>query len=159
MGQLRGVIGSKTFAAYMALYHGGSGDVTLFEKLRALMGSLEVSDRMPDVSSGAQKGMITRNAGGQPIRIYTWGSLQLIRDPYSGAGTGKVTVTAVQLVSDPLYIPHGVAQVKEVTPQAVVVGGRQWPRSRSSQGQRSAGSQSLPVFRDCTPENRRASSG
>ena len=113
MGDLRGVIGSATFAGYMALYHGGSGDVTLFEKLRALMGSLVVSDRMPSVSSGAQKGMITRNAGGQPIRVYTWGSLQLIRDPYSGAGTGKVTVTAVQLVSDP-FVPFGVNQAVEV---------------------------------------------
>ena len=113
MNHLRGVIGSKTFAAYMALYHGGSGDMTLYEKLRGLMGSLEVSDRMPDVASGAQQGIVTRNAGMQPIRIYTWNSLQLIRDPYSGAGTGKVTVTAVQLVSDP-FIPYGTNQVVEV---------------------------------------------
>ena len=113
MGHLRGVIGSKTFAFFMSLYHGGSGDVTLFEKLRSLMGSLEVSDRMPVVASGAQKGMVTRNAGGQNIRIYTWGSLQLIRDPFSGAGSGKVVVTAVQLVSDP-FIPYGVNQAVEI---------------------------------------------
>ena len=68
---------------------------------------------MPAVASGAQKAMITRNAGGQPIRVYTWGSLQLIRDPYSGAGGGKVTVTAVQLVSDP-FIPYGTNQAVEV---------------------------------------------
>ena len=114
MGDLRAVIGSATFAAYMALYHGGSGDMTVFEKLAALMGSLVVSDRMPAVSSGAQKGIVTRNAGAQPIRIYTWGSLQLIRDPYgSNAGAGKVTVTATQLVSDP-FIPYGVNQAVEI---------------------------------------------
>ena len=56
---------------------------------------------------------MTKNASGQPIRIYTWDSLQLIRDPYSGAGSGKVTMTAIQLVSDP-FIPHGVNQVIEV---------------------------------------------
>ena len=31
--------------------------------------------------------------------------LQVIRDPYSGAGAGKVTITATALVS-PLYVPH-----------------------------------------------------
>ena len=35
MGDLRGIVGSATFGAYMALYHGGSGDMTLFEKLRS----------------------------------------------------------------------------------------------------------------------------
>ena len=89
MADLRGVVGSATFGAYMGLYHGGSGDVTLFEKLRALMGSLVVSDRMPSVVSGAQKGLITRNAAGQMIKVFTWNALQLIRDPYSGAGTGQ----------------------------------------------------------------------
>ena len=113
MGDLRGIVGSATFGAYMALYHGGSGDVTLFEKLRSLMGSLEVSDRMPAVASGAQKGIVSRTAGAQPIRIYTWNSIQLIRDTVTGAADGKVTVTALQLVSDP-YIPYGVNQVVEV---------------------------------------------
>ena len=113
MNHLRGVIGSKTFAAYMALYHGGSGDMTLYEKLRGLMGSLEVSDRMPGVSSGAQKGIVTKNAGMQPIRIYTWDSLSLLRDPFTAAKAGKVTVTATQLVSDP-FIPFGLNQAVEV---------------------------------------------
>ena len=113
MGDIRGVIGPATFAAYMALYHGGSGDMTVYEKIRSLVGSLVVSDRMPAVAAGAQKGLITRNAAGQPIRIYTWASIGLVRDPYSGAGTGKVTVTAVQLISDP-FNPHGVNQVIEI---------------------------------------------
>ena len=113
MQDLRAVVGSATHAKYMGLYHGGSGDVTLFEKLRSLMGSLVVSDRMPAVSGGAQKGIVTRNAAGQMIRIYTWNALQMIRDPYTAAGTGKVSVTAFALVSDP-FIPHGVNQALEV---------------------------------------------
>ena len=113
MEDLTGVVGSKTFAAYMALYHGGSGDMTLFEKLRSLMGALFVSDRMPAVSGGAQKGLVVKRAGGDMPRTYMWNSIELIRDPYSGAGAGKVTCTAVQLVSDP-FIPHGTNQVLEV---------------------------------------------
>lgn len=113
MMDLRALIGPSTFAAYMALYHGGSGDMTLFEKLRGLMASIVVSDRMPAVSGGAQKALLTRNAGMEPIRIYTWDAMQLIRDPYSGAGTGKVTVTAIALVSDP-FVPYGTSQIVEL---------------------------------------------
>ena len=113
MSDLRGLVGSATHAAYMALYHGGSGDVTLLEKLRSLMGSLVVSDRMPAVSGGAQKGLLTKNASGRPIQVFSWESVQLIRDPYSGAAEGLTTVTARQLVSSP-FIPHGVNQVVEV---------------------------------------------
>ena len=49
----------------------------------------------------------------QPIRIYTWDSLSLLRDPFSAAKAGKVTVTATQLVSDP-FIPFGLNQAVEV---------------------------------------------
>ena len=49
-------------------------------------------------------------------KIHVWDAMQVIRDPYSGAGAGKVTITATALVS-PLYVPHGVAQVKEVRPK------------------------------------------
>ena len=105
-----------------------------------------------------RRAMITRNAGGQPIRVYTWGSLQLIRDPYSGAGGGKVTVTAVQLVSDP-FIPYGVESGSRSQPRPVVVGAGQWPRSRSSPGQRSAAKVRVCVLPRSQPANRRASSG
>ena len=113
MGDLRGVVGPATFGKFMGEYHGGSGDMTLFEKLRSLMGSLVVSDRMPAVGGGSQKRLVSRNASGQPIRIYTWNALHLVRDPYSGAGSGKVIMTAIQLVSDP-FIPHGTSQVVEI---------------------------------------------
>ena len=114
LGDLRAVIGPATFGHYMALYRGGAGDTTVFEKIQGLIGSFVVSDRMPAVSSGAQKGIVTRNAAGEPIRIYTWNSIQLIRDPYgTNAGTGTVTVTAIQLVGDP-FVPHGVNQVLEI---------------------------------------------
>ena len=113
MGDIRAIIGPLTFAHYMGLYHGGSGDMTLLEKLRSLMGSVEVSDRMPALSGGAQKGLVTKNAAGQPIRIYTWDSLQMVRDPFTSAATGVVKVTAYQQVSDP-FVPHGTNQIVEI---------------------------------------------
>ena len=44
-------------------------------------------------------------------------------DPFfGGAGAGKVTITATSLLVSPLYIPHGVSQVKEVHPKVSLAG-------------------------------------
>ena len=116
LSDVRAVVGPSTFAAYMGLFHGGSGDVTLADYLMEKLGSFRVSDRMPAVSGTAQKGIVALSAGPSPIRVYTWSSLEVVRDPYSGAGQGKVTLTATALVSD-VYIPFGQSMAKEVHPK------------------------------------------
>ena len=114
---VRAVIGSATYAKYMSLFaNTNKGDITLFDYLSSKMGSLRVSDRVPDVASTAQKGIAVLTAAMESIRCFVWSSLEIVRDPYSAAGEGKVTLTATALVS-PLYIPHGTAQVKEVHPK------------------------------------------
>ena len=114
---LRAVIGSKTFAKYASLFEAnGSNDGSLFDYLSMKLGGIRVSDRVPAVASMAQKGVVVLTGAMESIRCYVWNSLEIIRDPYSGAGAGKVTLTATALVS-PLYIPHGTAQVKEVHPK------------------------------------------
>ena len=42
---------------------------------------------------------MTLTGGPSPIRVYVWNALEIVRDPYSGAGAGKVTLTATALVS------------------------------------------------------------
>ena len=116
LGDIRAVVGSRTFAAYMGLFHGGSGDTTLADYLRRELGSFRVSDRVPAFAANGQKGIVALTAGPSPVRLYIWSALEIIRDPYSGAGSGKVTLTATALVSD-VYIPHGNAQVKEIHPK------------------------------------------
>ena len=68
--------------------------------------------------SKGQKGIVTLNGGPSPIRVYVWNALEIVRDPYSSAGTGKITLTATALVSE-VYIPHGTSQVKEINPKLV----------------------------------------
>ena len=117
LGDLRAVIGSKTFALYAGVFaNTNKGDVSLFDYLSRMLGSIRVSDRVPGVSSSAQKGIVVLSASSTPPKIHVWDAMQIVRDPYSGAGAGKVTLTATALVS-PLYIPHGVSQVKEVHPK------------------------------------------
>ena len=113
LGDLRAVIGSATFALYAGIL---SGNVSLFDYLNRILGSIRVSDRVPAVASTAQKGVVVLSSSSTPPKIHVWDAMQIVRDPYSGAGAGRVTLTATALVS-PLYIPHGTSQVKEVHPK------------------------------------------
>ena len=117
LSDLRAVIGSKTFALYAGLFaNSNKGDMSLFDYLRINLGSIRVSDRVPGVSSSAQKGIAVLSASAEMPKIHVWSSLEIVRDPYSGAGAGKVTITATALVS-PLFAPHGTSQIKEVHPK------------------------------------------
>ena len=117
LADVRAVIGSKTFALYAGLFHtSGGGMGSLFDYLMSHLGSIRVSDRVPAVGSNAQKGIVVLMASAEMPKIHVWDAMQIVRDPYSGAGAGKVTITATALVS-PLYVPHGTNQVKEIHPK------------------------------------------
>ena len=117
LGDVRAVIGSATFALYAGVFaNSGKGDVSLFDYLTRALGSIRVSDRVPNVSSSAQKGIVVLSASAEAPKIHVWDAMQIIRDPFSGAGAGKVTITATALVS-PLYVPHGTSQVVEIHPK------------------------------------------
>ena len=113
LGDLRAVIGSKTFALYAGLFaNSNKGDMSLFDYLRMALGLIRVSDRVPAVSASAQKGIVVLSASAEMPKIHIWDAMQVIRDPYSGAGAGKVTLVSTALVS-PLFVPHGTDQIKE----------------------------------------------
>ena len=117
LGDLKACIGSTTFALYAGLFaNANKGDVSLFDYLSMHLGSIRVSDRVPAVASTAQKGIVVLSASSTPPKIHVWDAMQIVRDPYSGAGVGKVTLTATALVS-PLFIPHGTSQAIEVHPK------------------------------------------
>ena len=87
LSDLRAVIGSKTFALYAGLFaNSNKGDMSLFDYLRINLGSIRVSDRVPGVSSSAQKGIAVLSASAEMPKIHVWSSLEIVRDPYSGAG-------------------------------------------------------------------------
>ena len=90
--------------------------MSLFDYLTQALGSIRVSDRVPAVASTAQKGIVVLSSSSTPPKIHVFSALEIIRDPYSGAGVGKVTITATALVS-PLYLPHGTSQAIEVHPK------------------------------------------
>ena len=98
-----------------------SDGMPLGDYLESKLGSFRVSNRMPALASKGQKGIVTLNGGPSPIRIYVWNALEIIRDPFTGAGAGKVTLTATALVSE-VYIPHTTSQGEGNPPEIGCVG-------------------------------------
>ena len=113
LSDLRCVVGPSTYAKYMGLISDG---VPLGDYLETKLGSFRVSNRMPAVAGKGQKGIVTLTGGPSPIRIYVWSALEIVRDIFSGARAGKVTLTATALVSE-VYVPHTTSQVKEINPK------------------------------------------
>ena len=116
MSDMRAVIGVDTFAKYAALFQ-SNGDVSLYDYLSGKLGGIRVSKRMPAKASNAQKGMVARTAGAQPIRVPVWRGVQLIRDVFGdNAKKGTVTVTAYVLIGSP-HLPYQTNTVVEIHPK------------------------------------------
>ena len=113
LADLRSVVGPATYAKFAGLISDG---VPLSDYLETKLGSFRVSNRMPSLASKGQKGIVTLNGGPSKIRIYVWSALEIVRDPFSGAGAGKVTLTATALVSE-VYVPHTTSQVAQIYPK------------------------------------------
>ena len=112
---LRAVLGVDTFKQYAGLFQ-SNGDVSLWDYLMGKLGGVRVSKRIPAKASNAQKGLVARTAGSQPIRVPVWQGVQLIRDPYTNATKGQVTVTALMLVGSP-HLPYGQSTILEIHPK------------------------------------------
>jgi hypothetical protein len=82
------------------LYDSGSG-LSEWDKLtRAIpAGNIAMTNnalQAPTGSPAESKALLTTNAGGEaPMIMATWGSIDLIRDPYSNAASGGVLLTAL----------------------------------------------------------------
>ena len=113
---LRAVIGTSTFALYASLFRGNNGDTALQRYLMGILGSMRVSKRMPAVAAMAQKGLVALTRGRQPIRVPIWQNVQLVRDPYTGAGKGEITLTVYLLAGSP-HLPYGTSTIKEIHPK------------------------------------------
>ena len=80
---VRAVIGSKTFGRSTRACSPctNKGDVSLFDYLSRMLGSIRVSDRVPGVSSSAQKGIVVLSASAEMPKIHVWDAMQIVRTP------------------------------------------------------------------------------
>ena len=99
LGDLRTLAGKQTYQA-MASGYFDSTAVSVASYLDTYTGGLRMSDLIPDVASSVQPGIV--RLGMRPMCAVSgvWGGVTLIRDIYSGAASGEIVVTALQLIGD-----------------------------------------------------------
>ena len=73
--------------------------VSVASYLDTYTGGVRMSDRIP-VASNAQPGIVRLGMRPMCAVSVVWGGVTLIRDIYSGAASGEIVVTALQLIGD-----------------------------------------------------------
>ena len=99
LGDLRTLAGKQTYQA-MASGYFDSTAVSVASYLDTYTGGLRMSDRIPDVASNVQAGIVRLGMRPMCAVSVVWGGVTLIRDIYSGAASGEIVVTALQLIGD-----------------------------------------------------------
>ena len=99
LGDLRTLAGKATYQAMASGYFDATA-VSVASYLDAHTGGVRMSDRIPDVASNVQPGIIRLGMRPMCAVSVVWGGVTLIRDIYSGAGKGEIIVTALQLIGD-----------------------------------------------------------
>lgn len=114
-GDIRAIVGSATFASFAGKFQTG-GEISLYDYLASKLGAIRVSDAVPAAASNAQKVLVSLTARTRPIVAPIWRGVQLVRDPYSQAKEGIVSITAFVLVGAP-HLPYSTNQIKELHPK------------------------------------------
>ena len=99
LGDLRTLAGKATYRAMAANYFDSTA-VSVASYLDAATAGVRMSDRIPDVASNVQPGIIRLGMRPMCAVSVVWGGVTLIRDIYSGAASGEIVVTALQLIGD-----------------------------------------------------------
>ena len=99
LGDLRTLAGKATYQAMASGYFDATA-VSAASYLDTYTGGLRMSDRIPDVASSIQPGIVRLGMRPMCAVSVVWGGVTLIRDIYSGAASGEIVVTALQLIGD-----------------------------------------------------------
>ena len=99
LGDLRTLAGKATYQA-MASGYFASTAVSTASYLDTYTGGVRMSDRIPAVASNLQAGIVRLGMRPMCAVSVVWGGVTLIRDIYSGAASGEIVVTALQLIGD-----------------------------------------------------------
>ena len=111
LGDLRTLAGKATYQA-MASGYFDSTAVSVASYLDTYTGGVRMNDRIPAVASDVQAGIVRLGMRPMCAVSVVWGGVTLIRDIYSGAASGEMVVTALQLIGDVHVLRSGAfAQV------------------------------------------------
>ena len=103
LADIRAIVGSLTFQHTAALFRTGANDngprEAVGDYVRQKVGGLSVSSRIPATVSAKEEINILAKTSypGRNAVAPIWRAFEVIRDPYSGAASGEIALTAVAL--------------------------------------------------------------
>ena len=107
---VRGLVGPQTYRHMAAsLRTGNAADQTFSQYWRANGGGLRSTRRIADPASNIQMAVVRRaNPAGDRIAVSpVWSGVEIVRDPYTGAGKGEIVVTGCVLVGGVVLLRSG----------------------------------------------------
>ena len=109
VGGIRQLIGVQTYAHTLGAYRSNQSDVAAESWLMTRTGGVRTSRRIAAPVGNIQQAIVRRsNPVGDRVAVMpTWEGIQMIRDPYTGAGKGEIVLTALMLVGDVIVLRGG----------------------------------------------------
>ena len=109
LGGVRQLVGVQTYGHMAAAFRADEDSTTAEGWLMDRTGGVRTSRRIAAPASNIQQAIVRRaNPAGDRVAVMpVWQGLQLIRDPYTDARKGEITVTGLMLVGDVIVLRGG----------------------------------------------------
>ena len=109
LGGIRQLVGVQTYGHMAAAFRANEDSTTAEGWLMDRTGGVRTTRRIAAPASNIQQAIVRRsNPSGDRVAVMpVWEGLQLIRDPYTAARKGEVTVTGIMLVGDVIVLRGG----------------------------------------------------
>ena len=98
LGDVRLLVGPHTYRHAAATFRGTDGEMSAQTYLGTHTGGFRASRRIADPASNVQRAIVRRAAPGRVAVAPVWQGVELIRDPYTGAGKGETVLTVLLLM-------------------------------------------------------------
>ena len=109
LGGIRQLVGVATYGHMAGTFRSNNDSMTAEGWLMDRTGGVRTSRRIAAAAGNIQQAIVRRaNPAGDRVAVMpVWEGLQLIRDPYTAARKGEVTVTGLMLVGDVIVLRGG----------------------------------------------------
>ena len=98
MADIRLLVGAATYKHAAATFRGTDGETAAQTYLASHTGGLRASRRIPDPADHVQAAIVRRSAPGRVAIAPIWAGVEIVRNPFTAAGTGETILTVLLLM-------------------------------------------------------------
>ena len=108
-GEVRALVGAHTLRRMAGTFASNDDSMSAYQHALTNFGGVRATKRIADPDPSIQQAVIRRgNPAGDLVAVApVWSGLELIRDPYSGAGKGEIVLTGISLVGGVVLLRSG----------------------------------------------------